>query len=214
MDKPKAKLRNTAQEVDSTSEKPKLNLPGVQDIVELKEESWVSIIWGWVKSILLFAIFTCILLSLVYTALAGTIIFLANAGVSSSGHPQPALVVRGTFIGGTATKNSHLYISGSEVNPENFLNNVKVGFVGAPNAATVVVRSNQFDNISINGNVASIESQVVPGKLVGPYSKTGVTEHRLNNEYLVECVSGGCTKGTLFIISKSLVYGEVKNSSH
>jgi hypothetical protein len=204
----KARLRDNTEVVDGNSEKPKLNLAGVQDIIEVREETWGSIIAGWVKSILLFAVFAAFLLALVYTALSATIIFIAPAG-----HGSYILVARGTFVGGIAPKGSSLYVSNSSSNPQDFLNNIKVGYTGAPSAAIVEVESSQFASVDISGSNVSIKGVQVAGKYVGKEAKeSGSVTRQLNNEYLVKCESGSCVPGTLYIISQSQIYGQAKNA--
>jgi len=203
----KAKLRS-GQEIDGTTDKPSLNLPGAQDIIEMKEETWSSIILGWLRSAILFVLLTFLLLGVVYTVLAGTIIFAASP--SSSG---TVLVARGTFVGAAATPNSQIYISETTRNKDDFLNNIKVGFLGAPDPSIVTVESSQYDKVQIRNNSVVVNGKEISGKFVdktSPSKKPVTKTVQLNKEYLVSCKIGDCKAGTLYIIEQAQIYGEVK----
>jgi hypothetical protein len=205
MEKTKLK-KEQAEIVDSSTERPQLHLPGVQDILEVKEESWPSIILGWFKGILLFAVFTTAVLALIYVALAGTVMFVANPSGQSL-----VLVARGTFTGGIAEKGSTLYISETSKAPTTFFDNLLVGFTGGEDASTVKVESTQYDLLILDDETVKVDGETIEGRFIASPANAIVSgQLRLDNTYLVSCVSGNCEKGTLYVVNQSQVFGEVK----
>jgi hypothetical protein len=206
----KVKLRKHGSLVNATSVEPERQFAGgAQNIIEVKEESWASIILGWVKTIVGYFALVVVLLLAVYTGLAATVVFFSSVG------GQTALVARGTFIGGIPDKGDMMYISNDTPDPKSPVNNVVVGFKGAPEASIVENMSAEYDKVSVSGNNIQIADQVINDAVLLNAKGDRVTSGTisLNNQYVVQCVTGACDADSYLVIDSKQIYGEIKNVS-
>lgn len=197
----KPRLRKSGGEVRADGGAPSLEMPGVADIVERREESWGEIIAGYIRSSLTFLLFAILIIVVVYGALAATVIFLGQVG------NRHVLVARNTFVGGTPTLNSEVYVS-TTPDDGSPLSHLKTGFLGADNASIYRIVSGPYDKVThVNGKV------YVNDKLVGSDDiRAAANEVTLSNQLLGLCVSGACTenKTQWQVLSPSYIYGEIK----
>ena len=199
----RARLRRSGKDVIEEAENANLLMPGTEDIVDVRVPAWGEIIIGWLRPTLLFALLTAALLFILYVGSAATNIFFTTVG------NQSLVVARGTFVGNVAPLNSRVLVSTSTPDSANFLNNIKVGFFGAPDQSVMKIRSGLYDRISLsNGNLLVNDKNIGPA---GSVVITGNGSAKLSRQYVVECVSGSCGKrGNFLLIDQQKIYGEVK----
>lgn len=200
----RARLRRSGKEVVENAESPSLLMPGTEDIVEVRFPTWGEIVLGWVRPSALFLLLTGVLLLLLYVGSAATNIFFAN--VNNQGY----VVARGTFVGNVAPLNARVYASTSTADGRNLLANVRTGFLGAPDAAVVRIRSGLFDQLRVTNGMLYVNDRPL-----GPAGRVSITggngTARLSRQYVVECQQGACGgSGTLLVLPQANVYGEVK----
>lgn len=211
------KLKDTSGIVDSSDYIPQLAMPGTHDIVEVKEESWGAIFAGWGRGLLAFVLVSVLFLGLLYSGLAATLMYYMPLYSDSTSR---SWVVRGTWseTGGKPPVNTEVVISADSYAPTEWWNNILVGWTGVSSPAVVSVQSNVYDTLYIeNGKVSNLSNPKINGAFLGspnfPYDAAidgAEQNHKLKDEYLVKCVSGSCTKDSLYIISKDQIFGEAK----
>lgn len=214
MTKKQAKFKDSSGIVDSSDYTPKLSMPGAHDIVEVQEESWSSIIFGWAKGALAFVAVAFVLIGLLYSGLAA---FLMSYVPTDSESSSRSWVVRGTWseTGNQPPFDSTVVISKTVPSTDDWIENIKIGWIGITDPAVVLIKSTPFDELHIfDGKVTNVNSSEAQGKLVSSLAFDSVAEdtqsYKLKNQYLVECVSGSCEAGTYFIIDENHIYGEVR----
>lgn len=211
------KLKNNDGLVDSSNYTPKLAMPGAREIIEVKEETWPQIIWGWIKSLLGVFGVGLLVLAMLYSGLSATLMMYIPTGTDST---QRDLVVRNTWqeTGNRPPLNTQVVISVTSALPENWLELIRVGWTGTDNPAIVRIASTEFDTLYIvEDSVTNLGESGEEGTFVGspafPHSEEDGTYFEeqnivLDGQYLVECISGACEAGTFFIIDSSQIFGE------
>lgn len=154
-----------------------------------------------IKALLLTILFTIFILTVIYTSLAGTLMFAAPVGTSVT---EKAWVARGTFVGGHPSAGAIVYGSATQAANSDLLSKVSDGYIGAPNSFIAEVISGPFGNISTGAN----KEVLFDGKGTGYYGE--VKDNTLNQQYLARCISGSCAKGELVIVNGGNIIGEVK----
>lgn len=153
------------------------------------------------KALILTVLFTIFVLIFIYTSLAGTLMFAAPVGSSTT---DKAWVARGTFVGGHPSASTIVYGSSSQVAKSDLLGKISEGYVGAPDSFIAEVISGPYGKISTGAK----NEVFFNGKGTGYYGE--VKDNTLNQQYLARCLSGSCEKGQLVIINGSNIIGEVK----
>lgn len=217
MSKKQGKLKDNSGIVDSSDYIPKLAMPGTSDIVEVKEETWGSIFVGWGKGLFAFVLVATLFIGFLYSGLAATLMYYMPVDSDSSSR---SWVVRGTWseTGGKPPLEEKVVISTDTYVPTEWWNNVLIGWTGVTKPAIVSIQSTPYDTLYIaNGKVTNVSNPDIKGDFSSspsfPYdieTDSAEQNHKLNNEYLVKCVSGSCTEGSLYIISKDQIFGEAK----
>ena len=215
MAKKQGKLKNSRGIVDSSDYNPQLAMPGAHDVVEIKEESWPSIIFGWIRGLIAFAIVAVLLLGVIYSGLAANLMMYVPLNPDSSSR---SWVVRGTWseTGGKPSVGEQAVVSEDTMFPEEWWNTILVGWAGISNPSIVKIQSTTYDKLYINNDkVTNLSNEKVSGKFVtSPSYAVNATEgeqnFKLKNQYLVECVSGSCKPGTYFIVDVKQIYGEAR----
>jgi hypothetical protein len=154
-----------------------------------------------VKALLITVLFTIFILIVIYTSLAGTLMFAAPVGSSMT---EKAWVARGTFVGGHPATASIVYGSSSKVASSDLLGKIEDGYIGAPDSFIAEIISGPYGNISTGAN----NEVLFNGKGTGYYGE--VKDNTLNQQYLARCISGSCAKGELVIVNGGNIIGEVK----
>jgi hypothetical protein len=154
-----------------------------------------------VKALIITVLFTIFILAVIYTSLAGTLMFAAPVGTSVT---EKAWVARGTFVGGHPSTGAIVYGSSSEVAASDLLGKISEGYLGAPDSFIAEVISGPYGKISTGTN----NEVVFDGKGTGYYGE--VKDNTLNQQYLARCISGSCEKGQLVIVNGGNIIGEVK----
>lgn len=153
------------------------------------------------KALVLTVLFTIFILIVIYTSLAGTLMFAAPVGSSVT---EKAWIARGTFVGGHPSTGSIVYGSATQVANSDLLGKISDGYIGAPDSFIAEVISGPYGKISTGDkNEVFFEN-----KGTGYYGE--VKENTLNQQYLARCLSGSCAKGELVIVNGGNIIGEVK----
>lgn len=201
-----------------------LSVPGAE-IIEVQEETWPSIIWGWFKGLLGFGLLLAIIGAGLFTGLGMTILNYAPLDPDSS---ERSIVLRGAWAdtGGNPPVGTTAAVSSSKPAPtSNWWEWATISWVGIPNPSTVTIASTDYDELYITGTldnmtVTSINNPTVKGDFVAPafmdledtYEEGETFEEnlKLDKQYLVQCVSGTCEPGTYFVVNETQIYGEVR----
>jgi len=201
-------LKKSGPTVDTSDEKPALAYDSNSDIIMFSEESWVSIILGWLKSALLLIGSALLIFFVLYVTLSVSLFFVNFVG------GKPAFVARGTFLGGQPAVSDYVYTSGTTDASDDPLSRLQYAFLGVPDAEIVQVASGPSDTVAVNdGNikVTGENNATYKGTFVDDKGKSASLNDKLSDSYLVMCVSGSCEKGTFHLMSKDRIYGEVQN---
>jgi hypothetical protein len=213
--KRKGKFRNPNGVVDSTDYTPQLALPGSQDIIEIKEETWLQIWMGWGRNFVAFLLAAVLFFMVLYAGLSSTLMIFSATGPDS----DRSAVVRGTWseTGGEPPIGSEAVISADTLSPDNWWEWIFLGYTGVSEPSVVKVLSKDYNTIAVNDNtsVNLAEDPNTPRPFVSSNNfnynpESGPVTYKLKEEYLVECVSGTCAPGTTFIIAAKQIYGEVR----
>jgi hypothetical protein len=191
-------------------------MPGARDIVEVKEESWLSIILGWGKGVVAFALMATAIIALLYSGLAATLMIFSPTSPDST---ERSWVIRNawTETGNRPPVGEEVVISTTSYMPSEFWNLILTGWKGIPDPAVVKIHSDDFDKLYIEKGTVSLYSDpdTVFEEYVGsPAAKydvekeTGPSTFQIDGQFLVECISGGCEKGTYFVIDRDQIYGK------
>ena len=200
-------FKKSGSPVDSSDYSPQLAFAGVPEIVEIKEQSWFSIIGSWFKGVILFLLLAVAVLVVVYGSLAATVMFITPVNGTNT------LVARGTYVGGIPENGSKVLVSSSENAPDEFVGKIKVGFLGVPDAAVLKVESKtQYDKVTVVNGKVTVAGKAVKGTLLDPKTGKAMTNDsfRLDNQYVTSCSAGACKEGTLVIVGPKRLFGEVK----
>lgn len=154
-----------------------------------------------IKALILTILFTVFILVVIYTSLAGTLMFAAPVGDSVT---EKAWIARGTFVGGHPSAGTVVYGSATQVTNSDLLGKISDGYIGAPDSFIAEVISGPYGNISTGAN----KEVLFDGKGTGYYGE--VKDNTLNQQYLARCISGSCAKGELVIVNGGNIIGEVK----
>lgn len=207
-------LRNSDGVVDSADYIPRLAMPGAHDVIDVKEESWGHIALGWGKGLLGFGLILVILVGLLYSGLTATLMMLSPTSADTSSREW---VVRNTWTetGGKPPIDKQVVISTTKALPTQWWDLVTVGWVGIAAPAVVRIASTDYETLYIvDSKVTNLTTKDSGSFISSPAfrydTKTDLAEqnYKLDNEYLVECVSGSCEAGTYFIIDATQIFGE------
>jgi hypothetical protein len=154
-----------------------------------------------IKALFLTVIFTFFILIVIYTSLAGTLMFAAPVGSSAT---EKAWVARGTFVGGHPSTGAVIYGSTTQVANSDLLGKISDGYIGAPDSFIAEIISGPYGKISTGPN----NEVLFNGKGTDYYGE--VKDNTLNQQYLARCISGECAKGELVIVNGGNIIGEVK----
>jgi hypothetical protein len=213
--KRKGKFRNPHGVVDSTDYTPQLALPGSQDIIEIKEETWLQIGVGWARNFVAFILAAILFFMVLYAGLSSTLMIFSSTGPGS----DKSAIVRGTWseTGGKPPIGDEAVISADTLSPDNWWEWIFLGYTGISEPSVVKVLSKDYNTIAINDNTSvnlaenpNVQRPFVSSTDFKYNPESGPTTIKLNKEYLVECVSGTCAPGTTFVIAAKQIYGEVR----
>jgi len=200
----KPKMRRQGAAVDAAGQKPALSYDSSSDIIMFKEESWTAIVLGWLKTSIMFTLSAALIMGILYIILAGTLLFFTPV----SG--QLALVARGTFLGGDPSAGEVILASNDIPASTDPLSKIKDGTFGVPNSIVVKVIGAPNSTVTQTGSgIRSDDGSEATGAVKFPEGSGNSVQ--LGDELAVQCVSGACTVGDIFIINTNLVYGEVRN---
>jgi type IV secretory pathway protease TraF len=192
----RARLRRNGRDVDSLGGPPVPN----DEIVTVAEQTWASLIFGWVRSIAIFALLVGLTGVILYTLSASTVIFAASV------NSHVYIVARGTFVGDVAPVGHEVYISETTPDSRTLVSRLQTGYLGADKPAIVKIRSGLYDTVGIQDGQLYVNN-----KAIGSSGNLALQGGRLSQQYVVECVSGACgTPGAYQVIAQRQVYGEVK----
>jgi len=205
----KPSLRQHGLAVDTSDAKPALAYDSNSDIVMFSEESWFKIFAGWLKSGALFLVSAVLIFAVLYTTLAVSLFFTTFV------EGKPVFVARGTFLGGEPALTDKILGSRTEASEDDPLNRLQYAFMGVPNSVVGEISSGPVDTISAaNGqiSISGSSSQSYEGVLVDESGQPqDVSSRKLQDEYLVKCMSGECQPGSYFLIKGESIFGEVQN---
>lgn len=154
-----------------------------------------------IKALIMTVLFTIFILIVIYTSLAGTLMFAAPVGSSTT---EKAWVARGTFVGGHPATGTIVYGSATQVASSDLLGKISDGYIGAPSSFIAEIISGPYGKISTGDK----NEVLFEGKGTGYYGE--VKDNTLNQQYLARCLSGSCAKGELVIVNGGNIIGEVK----
>lgn len=221
--KKQAKLIDKSATVQSDGQVGALSVPGAQ-VVEVQEESWASIIFGWLKNIFIFVALAAAVIATLYSGLAATIIVYSPTDDTG----DRSFVLRGTWseTGGIPPVGTEVAISQNTAAPtNNWWDWIPIGWTGIPNVSTVEIVTTDYNKLYISNtpnvgtNVVVLENESINGEFKrSPALPLKDKEddvafeinHQLKNEFLVRCVAGNCEEGTYFVISKDQIFGEIR----
>jgi len=210
----KGALRNSDGVVDAADYIPRLAMPGARDVIDVKEESWGRIAFGWLKGLLAFGVILLLLVGLLYSGLSATLMMLSSVNSDSNSREW---VVRNTWgeTGGKPPLDQKVVISTTKALPAEWWNRILVGWTGIAAPAVVRIASTDYEKLYIANsevtNLTTEESGEFTSSAAFQYNTDEeLTEqnYKLDNEYLVECVSGSCEAGTYFVIDAVQIFGE------
>lgn len=190
--------------------KPLYGIPGAVAPIAYETLGWGSILNGWLRGILSFILLFAVLAAMLYAALSATVAYTVRINA------EPHIVARNTFIGGTATPDSILYVSTEEKVPNEFMPNLMQGIEGLITGASIpkptVVKTIagptndlQWDGTKITIAPGTKKETTIDEKVYGLKDN----QNFLKNQYIVECITGDCKKGSLFILPADNVAGEL-----
>jgi hypothetical protein len=183
-----------------------LEMPGMSSVITLREETWPEIIFPAIRVAIFYVLGMAAALLIVYTIFASSLLFRTTV----DGHAL--FVARTTYQGGVPRVGSNAYVS-TQPDSGTFINNVEVGFRGAPNASVYKIQSGPYDKVRFINSSIYVGSALV-GRSTQPASiPAGSSTIKLNNQYLGQCISGYClTPGQKqwAVINAANVYGEVR----
>jgi hypothetical protein len=239
MSKKYGKFRDTKGVISPGDDSaPEFGVQGAE-IIEVEEESWFSIILGWVKGIIGFAVALVLVIASLVTILGMTLIVYSPITVTDD-ITDRTLVARGVWnkTGGTPPVGTIAVVSGNSMAPtgENWWDWVSITWVGIPNASKVKILTNSYEKLYISvkadrtdsekvvydATVQSIDNPDISGKFVQSpklvfknYEPKKLSDsyefnYQLNDSYLVECVEGSCEPGTFFVVAEGQLFGEVR----
>lgn len=224
MARKKGNFVDTTATVESDGQAGMFSVPGAQ-IIEVEQESWLSIFAGWFKSIILFLALAAAVLAVLYSGLSATIMVFSPVGSS-----QYEIVIRNAWAdeGGIPPEGTLVAVSPTD-SPQNWWEWITVGWLGIPNASEAKIVSTNYDKLYIAGpdsenlTVVNLANESVNGKfwtskaIPVDEDKTNIEfNHVLKNQYLVECVAGACAAGNedgepvYFVVDETQIYGEVR----
>lgn len=195
--------------VDTSSAKPALAFDSNSDIIMFSEESWFSILGSWIKSALLLCLSALLIFAALYTVLAATLFFVT--GVDD----KPVFVARNTFLGGVPSVDDMILVSKTTPSSTDPLSRLQSAFLGIDEPAIVKVLTEPTDNVTASGGKVTVTGKnpnTYDGAFVNDKGEaSSLNQTIMTDQILVECVSGSCTAGQLFLVKNDNVYGEVKN---
>lgn len=214
----KGNFVDTSATVESDGQAGMFSVPGAQ-IIEIEQESWFSIIFGWVKNVLVFGLLAVAVLAVLYSGLSSTIMVFSPVGDTGR-----QIVLRGAWAdsGGIPPIGTPVAVSPTTA-PSNWWEWIPVGWVGIPDASEVEIVSTDYAKLYVSGadsknlTVVNLDNEAVNGKFISttavPVDKDDKNiefNHGLKDQFLVKCVSGGCTPGTYFVVQDNQIYGEIR----
>lgn len=155
------------------------------------------------KMTMLTIAFIFVILAVLYTSLAGTLMIAAP---STQGDISKTWVARGTFTGGQIKPDTFIYASKSTPASTDFIGKVLEGYMGTNDGFVSQVISGPFNKIATDS-----KGQItIDGKVTDHVGNVG--SRILNNQYLVQCIEGNCKPGEYLIADYSSVVGEARGT--
>lgn len=200
-----------------------LSVPGAE-VIEIKQESWASIIYGWFKGLLGFVLLLAIIGAGLFTGLGMTVLNYVPLNPDSANR---SIVLRGAWAetGGVPPIGTKVAISETTLAPTSaWWEWVPISWVGIENPSTVEIVSKNYDRLYVTGTVEDakvtiLDNPSVTGKFA-PNQNVTLEKYKentsfeenvqLKDSYLVKCVSGSCEKDTYFVAAQGQIYGEVR----
>lgn len=155
------------------------------------------------KMTMLTLLFVFLILAVLYTSLAGTLMIAAP---SSKGEMTKTWVARGTFNGGQIKPNTFIYASKSHAASTDFMGKVLEGYMGTDNAFVAQVISGPFNKVATDSH----GKITIDGKATD--HSGDVVSRILNNQYLVQCIEGDCVPGEYLVAEYASVVGEARGT--
>lgn len=192
--------------VDASEQKPSLAYDASSEIIMFSEESWFSIIFGWMKTSLLFAASTIFLFTVMVLVSSASLLFFAPVD------GKVEVVARDTFLGGVPSAGDVVLASPTQVAKDNPLERLQEAIMGIDEAKIYTVLSEDVGTVDISGGQITVtgkETVTVTGELRSISGNPIVESFTLKNQHLAECVSESCTPGSYVILDGDKIFGEV-----
>lgn len=155
------------------------------------------------KMVLLGVVSLFLIMVSLYTIFAGTLMYLAPGPGNSMLH-----VARNTYTAGHIPEGTVMYGSASSATSTGFFKNVVEGYGGVEDPIVVKVIAGPVDildgsksNLAIDGKKTNIKVRDIMNKPEGRYV--------LDDQFLVQCVTGNCEEGKYLVIDLNGLSGEV-----
>lgn len=195
----------TDRETETLDENYNSHLAATGDIIEevSGRDTVASIaltLGGGIKFAIGIILFAVIVLTALYTFLAGTLMLTTP---SSGSHTDRIWVARGTFQGGQIDSGKVVYGSASVDASTEFVGKIVEGYIGAKDYFVVK---------TIVGPVAEITSKNGIVYINGSKTeyKADIEKTLLRDQYFAQCVEGSCKPGEYVIVDYASVVGEVR----
>lgn len=202
----KPRIKGSGSAVDASEERPALAYDSNSDIIMFSEESWFSISLSWLKTSLMFLLSAMLIFTIMYGTLAASLLFATPI------NGKVEVIARNTFLGGVPSKGDVVATSPTQAAAENPLDKLKEAAFGIPDAQIVKVVSGPNDTVQVSGNTIIIGGQepgTYTGELKDATGKAMTGSFQLSEQFVTECVSGGCAPGSFVVVEDANVFGEL-----
>lgn len=203
--KPRLSLGQNTEEEQSSPSRPRLGVKSDErNTVTSTKSTGTAVaesIGRLLKGILILVSFAVILLGVLYSGLAATLMFTAP---SEDDQANRVWVARSAFPGGLVPEGSYVYGASNKAADNSILTKVAEGFVGTDKyfvAKTIAgpdgkVSTDSNGNIVVNGTATEHKGQV--------------SDRTLDKEYISICTEGACDKGAIIFVPEGNIVGEAK----
>lgn len=144
-----------------------------------------------------------------YSMLAGSFGFFDVSKATFVTYPAFASEsqIKGGFVQTVGTK---IYASTTDAAPSGFFSKVQTGFSGAPNSIIATVESLETSSyVLIEDKTIRVINGTSENAISGTYNGSRNGNQKLQDEYIVKCVSGACDEGEILIVSRDNIVGVV-----
>ena len=200
-----------------------LSVPGAE-VIEIQQESWASIIYGWFKGLLGFILLLAVIGAGLFTGLGMTVLNYVPLNPDSASR---SIVLRGAWAdtGGIPPVGTQVAVSQTKAAPTDaWWDWIAISWAGIPAASKVEVVSTDYNRLYIAGTPEDATVTIVDKPSVtGPFVPNGNVSFdkydeketfeenvQLKDSYLVKCISGTCEENTYFVVTQGQIYGEVR----